>query len=110
MHETVRPESLVGKKAVGYLHGREWRTVYAGPDVRCFTIRFSSLTGPSGKGKDPTIAIYVGGDQARHWAATLIAGQSTDVCGKLILVNALLQDAQSAFWEAAEAGVVDWFE
>lgn len=96
--------------AAGQLRGRQWVTVYKGPDVKCYTIKFSSLTGPSQADKDPGIGIYVDGDQAQNCAATLTIGQSADVCGKQILVYGRMHEAQVASWEASEAGVTDWFE
>ncbi len=107
MKENAKPS---GAKAAGSLRGRQWGTVYTGPEIRCYKLKFSSLTGPSSKDKDPGIGIYVDGDQAGNQAGTLTVGQSTNVCGRKILVYGFLHDAQIASWEASEIQGADWFD
>ncbi len=106
MKENAKP---VGAKAAGSLRNRQWGTVYTGSDVCCYKVKFSSFTGPSNAGRDPSVGIYVDGDQAGNQAATITVGQSKDVCGRKILVYGFLHEAQVAFWEASEIKEIDWF-
>jgi len=109
MNETSGAEPLEANTA-GQLRGRQWGTVYTGPDVKCYRIKFSSLNDPLHKDRDPGIGVYVDGDQAGNQVATLTVGRSTEVCGRKIYVYGLLSEAQVAFWEATEAQETAWVQ
>lgn len=56
-----------GAKAGRALRAKEWQVVYVGPGVKCYTIKFASLTDPLKEGGEPAIAIYIDGDQEPTW-------------------------------------------
>ena len=99
-----------GAKAGRALRAKEWQIVYAGPDIKCYTIKFASLTDALKEGGEPTIAIYIDGDQEANLAKSLAVGESTEVCARTIRLCGLLRGGQVARWETPEDQPTDWFE
>ena len=97
-------------KAERALRARQWGVVYIGPTIKCCTIKFASLTDSLKEGGSPAIAIYVDGDGEANLAKSLIVGESTEVCGKMIRVYGVLRGAQVARWETSEDEATEWFE
>ena len=99
-----------GAKAGRALRAKEWHVVYIGPGVKCYTIKFASLTDPLKEGGEPAIAIYVDGDQEANLAKSLAVEESTEVCGKTIRVYGRLRGSQVARWETPDDQPTEWFE
>jgi hypothetical protein len=100
------PEARAGRA----LRAKEWQVVYNGPGVKCCTITFASVTDPLKEHGEPTLAIYIDGDQETNLAKSLAVGESTEVCGKTIRVYGLLRGGQVARWETPDGQPTDWFE
>ena len=92
------------------LRAEQWSTVYSGPEIKCCAIKFTGLTDRLKEGGNPTIAIYIDGNQEANLAKTLTLGQYTEVCGKTIHVYGLLCGAQVAHWEMLDDQATEWFE
>jgi len=100
------PEAKAGRA----LRAKQWGIVYSGPEIKCYTIKFASLTDPLKEGGNPGIAIYVDGDREANLAKLLTVGQSTEVCGKMIRVYGMLCGAQVARWETPDDQPTEWLE